>query len=600
MTAPPVAIVTLGPRAAVLAARLQARLPGSTVHAPACGACIADVRFAKAGEHLRELFAEGRSIVGLCAAGILIRALAPLLGDKRQEPPVLAVAEDGSAVVPLLGGHRGANALAREIAAGLEVSPAVTTAGDARFGTALDAPPAGWCLAQPELVKGFMARLLEGAATRLTVEAGDAAWLRVGSLPIADDAPLELLVTHRAVPPGPERLVYHPPVLVLGVGTEHGAPAEALMALAEETLADAGLAAASVACVVSIDLKAAEPAVHALAEHLRVPARFFPAERLRQETARLTVRSDAVLAATGCWGVAEGAALAAAGPGGGLLAPKRKGHRVTCAVALAARDLDPATVGRPRGRLAVVGLGPGGPHWRTAEAERLLRDAEELVGYGLYLDLIGPSAAGKPRHAFPLGAEAERCRFALARAAEGCSVALVCSGDPGIYALATLVFELLERAADPAWTRVEVTVSPGVSALQAAAALAGAPLGHDFCAVSLSDLLTQADTIERRLRAAAEADFVVALYNPVSARRRTLLGRARDLLLAHRAPDTPVLLARNLGRADQSLRVTSLAELDAGSCDMLTTVLVGSGATRRVPRPHGQDWVYTPRGYEVG
>lgn len=589
------ALVILGTRGHALARRLQAALPGSSIHAPAGADCPADHRFAKATEHLRHLFELGRPVVGLCASGILIRAVAPALGDKRGEPPVVAVAEDGSAVVPLLGGHRGANALAREIAAVLGVAAAVTTAGDRRLGVALDEPPPGWRLANPEHAKAFTVRLLDGAAVRLTVEAGEATWLTSSGLRVEADAGLEMLVTPRLVEGGPERLVYHPPVLAVGVGAERGAPPAALASLLDETLKDAGLAAASVAVVASLDLKAAEPAVHALGP----PARFFPAARLNEEEQHHTSRSEAVFRETGCWGVAEAAALAAAGKGGRLVVPKRKGKRVTLAIARADRGLDPGAIGRPQGRLAVVGLGPGGAGERTAEAERQLAGADELVGYGLYLDLVGPSAGAKPRHAFPLGAEVERCRFALARAAEGRSVALVCSGDPGIYALATLVFELLERPEDPAWPRVAVTVCPGVSALQAAAARAGAPLGHDFCAISLSDLLTPMAVIERRVRAAAAADFAVAFYNPVSARRRDALPMARDILLGHRAGDTPVVLARNLGRDGEQVRVVPLAELTAGMCDMLTLVLVGSSATRRAPRLHGPDWVFTPRGYEV-
>jgi cobalt-precorrin 5A hydrolase / precorrin-3B C17-methyltransferase len=178
-------------------------------------------------------------------------------------------------------------------------------------------------------------------------------------------------------------------------------------------------------------------------------------------------------------------------------------------------------------------------------------------------------------------------------------VALVCSGDPGIYALATLVLELLDKAEDDAWSRVELVVCPGVSALQAAAALAGAPLGHDFCAISLSDLLTPMEVIERRVRAAAESDLVVALFNPVSARRREALVRARDILLERRSDDTSVVIARNVGRPEEQVRLVDLAELTPDLCDMLTIVLVGSSATRRTPRLHGPDWVYTPRGYEV-
>ena len=593
------AIVTLGPRSAALAARLREFLPGSEIHAPVCAACAADQRFAKAVDHIGELFAAGHAVVGLCASGILIRAVAPRLGDKHAEPPLVAVAEDGSAVVPLLGGHHGANALARTIAAALDIAPSVTTAGDNRLGLALDAPPTGWTLANPADAKTMMAGLLEGRPVRLTVEDGTAAWLCDAPLPIDDTAAHEILVTRRAVAGAAGRLTFHPPVLALGVGAERDASPAALSELARAALAEHDLSPHAVACVVSLDLKAAEPAVHALAAELGVPARFFAAERLALEAERLASPSEAVFRETGCWGVAEGAALAAAGPDSRLLVPKRKGAGVTCAIALAPHELDPAQIGRPQGRLAVVGLGPGGPDWRTAEARRLIAAADDLVGYGLYLDLIGPEAAGKERHEFPLGAEIERCRFALQRAAQGRSVALICSGDPGIYALATLVFELLAEPDDPAWARVAVTVSPGVSALQAAAATMGAPLGHDFCAISLSDLLTPVEAIERRVRAAAEGDFVVAFYNPVSQRRRTLLERARDLLLEHRPGGTPVILARSLGRPDAATRLIRLDELTSEQCDMLTLVLVGSSDTRRAPRLHGQDWVYTPRGYRV-
>jgi cobalt-precorrin 5A hydrolase/precorrin-3B C17-methyltransferase len=223
------------------------------------------------------------------------------------------------------------------------------------------------------------------------------------------------------------------------------------------------------------------------------------------------------------------------------------------------------------------------------------------VGYGLYIDLIGPLAAGKPRHDFPLGGEEARCRYALERAGAGRDVALVCSGDAGIYAMGALVFELLDR--DPsaggvsdAARRVEVVTAPGISALQAAAARAGAPLGHDFCAISLSDLLTPREDILRRLHAAAEGDFVIAFYNPVSKRRRTLLAEARDILLGHRPADTPVLLASSLGRAEERLVYRRLDQLDVDEVDMLTVVLVGSSRSRLARLGEGPR-MYTPRGY---
>jgi cobalt-precorrin 5A hydrolase/precorrin-3B C17-methyltransferase len=181
--------------------------------------------------------------------------------------------------------------------------------------------------------------------------------------------------------------------------------------------------------------------------------------------------------------------------------------------------------------LHIIGIGPGDPASLTAEARTLLAAAEEIVGYTLYLDLLGQTIAAKRRHAFPIGAEATRARAALDLAARGQVVALVSSGDAGIYALAALVFELLDGQDRPAWNRVDISIAPGISAMQAAAAKAGAPLGHDFCAISLSDLLTPWADIHRRLEAAGEGDFVVALYNPVSARRRHQIEAARDILL---------------------------------------------------------------------
>ncbi len=586
------AIVVLTPGGLALARRIAETLPHAEVHGLAERAEGAGVTFTETTGHLRALFQSGRPIVGLCAAGILIRALAPLLKDKRSEPPVLALSEDGTAVVPLLGGHQGANDLARHIGELLGVAPAVTTAGDRRFGIALDDPPSGWRLANLEHYKAFAAALLAGAAVRLE---GEAPWLGESALAFAEDAELVIRVTDRAVAGSERALVFHPAALALGVGCERGVEPEELLALVRESLARHGLAEGAVAGLFSIDVKADEPAVHAVAEALGVPARFFDAAALEAETPRLAKPSDLVFREVGCHGVAEGAALAAAGPEGELIVPKRKSARATCAIARAPQPINEA--GRPRGSLAVVGLGPGAAAWRTSEADAAIRAASDLVGYRLYLDLLGPPAHGQTRHAYELGEEEARVRAALDLAAQGRSVALVCSGDPGIYAMAALVFELLERGDRDGWRRIAVTVVPGVSALQAAAARIGAPLGHDFCAISLSDMLTPWPVIEKRLEAAAEGDFVVALYNPVSKRRTRQLARAAEVLRAHRPGDTPVVFARNLGRDGEAVTVLTLDELAPERVDMLTVVLVGSSATRRVPRNNRGCWVYTPRGY---
>lgn len=566
-----------------------ARLIGAQVHGREGRVARADAWFANALDHTRDLFAAGVPVVGVCASGILIRAVAPLLADKTAEPPVVSVSDDGSVVVPLLGGHRGANRLAARIAGGLGAVAAVTTAGDVAMGAALDEPPPGYRLANPEHAKPAMAAMLAGRGVTVTgenifglEETGGGVELVVG------DAPAE---------GGETRLVYHPQRHVLGVGCARNADPEELWSLVQKSLAEAQIAPGAVAFVASIDLKADEKAVNEVARKLDVPLRFFSAPELEAQRDRLANPSDVVFAEVGCHGVAEGAVLAA---GGALVVEKRKTANATCAVG---RTDAPFTglPGRARGRLSIVGVGPGQAGWRTPEASRLIAEAEELVGYGLYIDLLGPLAAGKTRSDFPLGGEEARCRYAVEQAGLGRNVALVCSGDAGIYAMAALVFELLDRApgshgVSDAARRAEVVCSPGVSALQGAAARAGAPLGHDFCTISLSDLLTPREDILRRLQAAAEGDFVIAFYNPVSKTRRTLLAEAREILLRHRPADTPVMLASNLGRPEERVRYRRLDALQVDEVDMLTVVLVGSSNTRLVELGEGLR-MFTPRGY---
>jgi cobalt-precorrin 5A hydrolase / precorrin-3B C17-methyltransferase len=588
------AIIVLGPSALDTARKVKSILPNAAIHAAAARDSAGDVRYTSAAAHLRELFAAGTPIVALCASGILIRALAPLLTAKGSEPPVVALAEDGSVAVPLLGGHRGANALARAIAAATGGNAAITTAGDLRFDLALDAPPPGWRVANPDRAKAVTAALLAGEDVTLAIEAGNADWLTAGGARFAARGAQTIRITDRAPLPDERALVLQPPVLALGVGCERNLAPQELEVLVRAALAQHGLAAGAVALVASIDIKSDEEAVAALASGFDVPARFFTATELLAETPRLKTPSDTVFGAVGCYGVAEGAALAAAGKDASLIVAKQIRGGATCAIARAPQPLEAHRIGRARGNLAIIGIGPGGRLSRTEAAEAALTAASDVVGYRLYLDLLGEALAGKTRHDGTLGEEETRARHALDLAAAGKSVALVSSGDAGIYGLATLVFELLDRADRPDWQRLAVSVIPGVSAMQAAAARLGAPLGHDFCAISLSDLLTPWQQIERRLRAAAEGDFVVALYNPRSARRGDHLARAREILLAARPPETCVALARNLDRAGEAITVTTLGALDPTQVDMLTLVLIGSSATRRLgARPV----LYTPRGY---
>jgi precorrin-3B C17-methyltransferase len=245
------------------------------------------------------------------------------------------------------------------------------------------------------------------------------------------------------------------------------------------------------------------------------------------------------------------------------------------------------------GRLFVVGIGPGDPDWLTPEAARVLTEVSDLVGYTPYLDRV-PVRAGQARHASDNRAEIERAKHALTLAASGAAVAIVSGGDPGIFAMAAAVFEAIEQG-DAAWRDLAIEILPGITAMQAAAARLGAPLGHDFCAISLSDNLKPWSLIEKRLRLAAEADFVIALYNPASKARPHRVHEAFTMLMKHKSGETPVMFARAVGRGDERIDITTLAEADPSRVDMTTLVLVGSSTTRLIPRTTGRPWVYTPR-----
>lgn len=580
-------LFVLGASALPLARTLKEPL-GAEIHTPHC-VLGGDVTYPKATAHLGQLFEEGRSIIGLCAAGILIRALAPHLKDKHREPPVIALAEDGSSAVPLLGGHHGANALARRIAGLCGGHAAVTTASEVRFGLALDDPAPGFTLANPQHLKPATAAVLNGAALALKGAPapfpGLPAWAPgFGGVTLhVSEAPVE----------GSDRgLVYHPATLVMGLGCERHAEASELIALAEEVLNRNNLAPAALAAIASIDIKADEAAIHAAAAHFSVPARFFTADELKREAPRLKNPSETVAKEVGVPGVAEAAALAGAGPSGELIVEKTRSHRATCAIARSPAPIL-APPGRARGTVHVVGIGPGAPEWRTPAARAALEASSDWVGYGLYLDLAADVKSFQQEHRFPLGGEEDRVRHAIALAGQGRQVALVCSGDAGIYAMAALVYEVIALEA----SRIAVNVIPGISAFQAAAAKAGAMIGHDFCCISLSDLLTPWEAIEKRVTAAAEGDFVISFYNPRSLKRRGQLERAFAILAPHRPADTPVVIASNLGRPGEQVTIVRFAEFNPDSAGMLTLVMVGSSQSRAFTRGDGRTYAYTPRGY---
>jgi cobalt-precorrin 5A hydrolase/precorrin-3B C17-methyltransferase len=486
------AIVILGEASIHVARQIQTAIPEAVIYGLTNRTQSADLTYDNFGDTVRELFRSGTPIIGVCAAGILIRTIAPLLTNKWQEPPVLAIAEDGSAVVPLLGGLQGVNDLARRIAAVLQVAPAITTTGDLRFQTALLSPPAGYQLVNPDDAKTFISNLLAGATVKLI---GEAPWLEKSRLPVAKK---------------------------LGNGEWEIGNKENNTTLNSPPL------------TIQIVQKNT-------AESMQTPSKDCLVYEFNPES---------------------------------------------------------ITPDSPQGKLAIVGTGPGSFTWMTPEVKEILQSATDWVGYKTYLDLVEPWR--KPhttRHESDNRVELDRARSALNLAATGRMVAIVSSGDPGIYAMAAAVFEVLEREAKPEWEWIEIQVYPGISAMQAAAAQVGAPLGHDFCAISLSDILKPWEVIAQRISAAAQADFAIAFYNPVSKQRTWQLEKAKELLLQWRSPQTPVVLARNLGRSGQTVIVRSLEQLAIDDADMRTVILIGSSKTRIVQQRQDKQWVYTPRHY---
>jgi precorrin-3B C17-methyltransferase len=243
--------------------------------------------------------------------------------------------------------------------------------------------------------------------------------------------------------------------------------------------------------------------------------------------------------------------------------------------------------------LRIIGLGPGGSEWLTPEASNWIAHASDLIGYAPYLERL-PQREGQMGHLSGNGDEMARALYALQIAEGGRHVAIVSGGDPGIFAMAAAVFESIEEG-EPCWRDLDIAVSPGISAMQAAAARVGAPLGHDFCAISLSDNLKPWSLVEKRLAAAAGADFVIALYNPASAARPGRIHEAFALLRSLRSSATPVIFARAAGRPGEHISVETLAAADPGRADMSTLIIIGSSATRIIPRNNAAPFVYTPR-----
>ena len=535
-------------------------------------------------------FATDDALVFVGACGIAVRAIAPHVADKLRDSAVVCVDERGLFAVPLLSGHvGGANDLARAVAEVTGGQAAISTATDVNGLFAVDewARENGLQVVERQLAKEVSARLLAGEPVgfaRADVAVEGPVPQGVTELAAEGDAPEVGFVVTRdlAVRPFAHTLHLVPHDACVGVGCRRGTDPVTLARHVDVALQAAGIAPSAVAQLATIDLKAEEPAVLLLAQTRGWELRLFSAEQLAAVPGDFA-ESGFVRQTVGVGNVCERAAAAG---GGRLVVRKQAGDGVTVAVAVDERPARFPGAAR-QARLSIVGLGPGAGDDLTLRARRALQECDLVVGYTVYVDLVRRMFPGKPTLTTGMRREVERCQMALDEAAKGRHVAMVCSGDPGVYGMAGLCLELAKDV--PA---VRIDVVPGVTAANGGAAVLGAPLMHDFAVISLSDLMTPRQKIRARLEAAAQADLVICLYNPASHKRADYLRWACDVLLAHKSPQTVCGFVRNIGRAGEEWEVTTLEQLRDASVDMFTTVFVGNEATRVV-----DGRMVTPRGY---
>ncbi len=558
---------------------------------------------------VRDLWEGHKAFVFIMAMGIVVRTIAPLLRDKRTDPGVVVLDEKGEYAVSLVGGHLGgANWLAKEIASRLGAEAVITTASDVNNLPSLDlwARDCGLLIENWDCLSRTAARLInEGALlvySELDIQLPEAFTKE------PDPRHADVLITKKRKVETcgscvKDQLYLRPRNLIVGIGCNGGTSSQEIEDVVKSVLLEHNLAFLSIYSIATIDKKAQEPGLLQFATKFDFRINSFTADELNKVAG--IGKSEAVFRATGANAVAEPAALLASSTIKPLV-HKQKSGNVTVAIALRKSKhsgADSLKCGNGEinknstGRLYVVGTGPGGMDYITPRAKKAIAESNVIVGYGTYLDLIPELIAGKEIFSTGMTQEIERCRKAVELALAGRRVSVISGGDPGIYAMAGLVFEILSSEDQSAGgvhpSDLAVEIIPGISALNAAAARLGAPLMHDFASISLSDRLTPWDMIEKRLNSAAMADFVIVIYNPRSKGRVEHFNRAVEIIRRYKKPDTPVGVVRAAMRTSEEIVITNLEEVLEQEIDMQTTVIIGNSGTFVWNKR-----MITPRGYE--
>lgn len=540
--------------------------------------------------HIAKLWQNHRALIFCLATGAVVRLIAPLLTNKATDPAVIVVDAEGKFVISLCGSHQGGgDKLTRILAQLLEATPVLTGAAVNSNLVPIDTLglPYGWRKGKGDWT-GVSAAIARGERVEVIQEVGSTLWQN--QLPEnhpfdfkqeLDPNKARVWITATKKQSKGNTVQWHPRVLWVGIGCEKGISKELIAEALVEVCGRYNLAQEAIAGLASIDIKATEPGLVAISQEWDLPLVTFTPTELNQ--INVPNPSKIVAETVGTPSVAEASALLAAQTDT-LLVTKQIATKVTIAIAIAQQEY----TGRI-GKLSLVGIGPGALNQITSAAKSAIAAADAVIGYSLYLDLVESLLhPGQIVESFPITAEQKRAQRAITLAQWGLNVAVISSGDCGIYGMAGLVLE--ELASQP----LAVEIFPGVSALQAAASRVGTPLMHDFCAISLSNLLTPWEVIAQRLIAAAQADFVTIIYNPRSQGRTQQIIDTQTIFLQYRLATTPVAIVRSAYRSDESIQLTTLAEMLDHPIDMLSTVIIGNKSTY-----FQQQRMITPRGYKI-
>ncbi|MDP3297639.1 MAG: cobalamin biosynthesis protein [Thermodesulfovibrionia bacterium] len=574
-------------------------------------------------EAVSEVWSECKNLIFIMAAGIVVRTIAPLIKGKRTDPAVVVLDEKGEYAISLLGGHLGgANKIAKEIADFLGGRAVITTASDVNNLPAIDlwARENNLVVENWDLLPKIGTLLLNKGFLKVYADIGIKLTDKLQKTDNPETADILITNKNNLFAHTPIHLYLRPKNLIIGIGCNSGTSADEIEDAVKSILAENNLSFLSVYSIATIDKKSSEPGLIAFTEKYGFKVKTFTSDELNN--VKGVVKSEAAFKATGAKAVAEPAALLASGAKK-LLVPKQRIGNVTIAIALKGSNELQVTSNKLKNKgsslvtrhssLYIVGTGPGSIEHITPYAQNAIRNSDVIVGYGTYLELIQELIKDKEVVSTGMTQEIDRCKRAVELAMSGKTVSIISGGDPGIYAMAGLVFEILKNSNELQVTSnksvesresknsslvtrhsslIDVEVIPGISALNACAARLGAPLMHDFACISLSNRLTSWDLIEKRLEAATTADFVIVLYNPKSMGRQGHINKARDIILRYRTPETPVGIVKSAMRENEKIIITNLKDMLDHDIDMQSTVIIGNSQTFL-----WEGWMITPRGY---